>query len=236
MNTNYVICFDIETGSKNPHKTQVTQISALVLEPRKLEIIDGGVFDSEVCPIFDEAKATELGVDPVEQEALNVTHKTQAQLETARNIEAVWKDFVEFVGRYKKSRDKSSWGNPVPAGFGIKNFDTHIINKLCQQYGPYDEKYSSQKIFHPIHSFDLLDDIWRWTYDVKINNTNSISLDSVREWLGMSKEGAHNSLIDVIDCAELIKRFKMRYFDFYSKTKFQGALSGWKRPEIRVVK
>lgn len=75
-------------------------------------------------------------------------------------------------------------------------------------------------------------DIWRWTDSVKINDTNKISLDAVRDWLGMPKEGAHNSLNDVIDCAEILKRFLLKYREFYGQIKFAGALASWKRYEI----
>lgn len=224
----------METGSRNPHKTQLTQISAVVLDPRSLDIVPGGIFNTEVKPIFDDAKAVELNLDPVEQEALDLTHKTRDRLEKAPTVDVVWPDFVNFVTRYKRGGGKSSnWDNPIAAGFNITNFDNVIVNRMCQKYGPFDEKYSSQKIFHPIHSIDLLHDFFRWTDNSKINDNNSLSLDSIRKWLGMPMDGAHDALNDVLDCAEILKRFLMKYRFFFEKTKFAGAMAGWKRPDIK---
>lgn len=235
MNRNFLCVFDFETGSKFANKTQVTQIAALILEPRKLEIVEGGVFNTEVCPIFDDEKATALGLDPVSDEALNITQKTKAQLLTAPSIDVVWKDFVAFISRYKVAGN-SSWSNPIPVGYNITNFDMPIINRLCKQYGPYDNNYGVQNLFHPVNQVDIFFDIWRWTDNVKINDNNSKSLDSVRDWLGMSKDGAHDALNDVIDCAEIIKRFMYKYRDMYKQTKFKDALKGWTRPILKKNK
>ena len=29
---------------------------------------------------------------------------------------------------------------PIPAGFNILGYDMHIVNRLCKEYGPWDEK------------------------------------------------------------------------------------------------
>lgn len=227
-----MICYDFETGGLNPNRCQITQLSAIVLNPRTFEPIDGAVFNAEVNPIWDEEKAVSLGLDPVAQEALDKTHKTKEQLQKCSTIDIVWKEYVEFVKRYKTG--KTNWNNPVPVGFNIINYDSVIINRLCKEYGPYDEKYNTQKIYHPTYQIDIMHDIWRWTDNAKINDSNSKSLDSVRDWLGMSKEGAHDGLNDVLDCCELIRRFMLRYREFYAKTKFAGAMAGWKRPSLKV--
>ena len=76
MNYRDIIVFDFETGSRNPHKTQPTQIAAIALHGRKLTIQPGGVFNSEIRPILDDKKAIEAGFDPVEDEALEITPKS----------------------------------------------------------------------------------------------------------------------------------------------------------------
>ncbi len=95
-------------------------------------------------------------------------------------------------------------------------------------------------MFHPIHNIDLMHDFWRITENIKINSNNSISLDSIRDYLGMSKDGAHDGLVDVKDCAELVIRFLKLYRKFNTgfncvacktpvKVKFEGALADYKR-------
>ena len=61
MNYRDIIVFDFETGSRNPMKTQPTQIAAIALHGRRLTPQPGGVFNSEIRPILDDKKAIELG-------------------------------------------------------------------------------------------------------------------------------------------------------------------------------
>ncbi len=76
MNYRDIIVFDFETGSRDPSKTQPTQIAAMALHGRKLTVQPGGIFNSEIRPILNDDKAIEMGLDPVEDEALEITHKT----------------------------------------------------------------------------------------------------------------------------------------------------------------
>jgi DNA polymerase III epsilon subunit-like protein len=69
------ICFDFETGSRNPHKTQPTQLAAIALDGRTLQM--KGQFNSEIKPIFDDEKAIAAGFDPIQDEALKITKKTR---------------------------------------------------------------------------------------------------------------------------------------------------------------
>jgi hypothetical protein len=240
MNKNTIIVYDFETGGKNPNRCQPTQLAAVAIHPRKLEIIPNSYFNSEIRPIFDDAKCAELGVDPVEDEALIKTNKTRAALEKAPELKQVWKDFTNYIDGYKWGK-KSEWEAPIKAGYNICNYDNKIIDRLCEQFGPWDKTWSSQRLFHPFNNIDLMHDFWRITENKKINNSDSISLDSIRDYLGMSKDGAHDGLIDVKDCAELVIRFLKLYRKFETgfncvacetpvKIKFEKALANWKRP------
>ena len=91
MNYRDIIVFDFETGSRNPHKTQPTQIAAIALHGRKLTIQPNGIFNSEIRPILDDKKAIEAGFDPVEEEALKITGKTREALAKAPLPKTVWK-------------------------------------------------------------------------------------------------------------------------------------------------
>lgn len=242
MNFNYICCLDFETGSKNKNKTQPTQLACVMIDARKLEIVKDSHFNSEIRPILDDAKAIELGLDPVSDEALEKTRKTREQLASAPILSDVWQSFTSYVKKYNK-KDGNTWNAPVRGGFNIKNFDNTIIDRLCKEYGPYDNEYQSQNLFHPLHYFDIIDDLWRVTDNIRISDNNSISFETVREWLGMSTEGAHDALIDVIDCAEIMIRFMKLYRKLHTgipciscssmnKIKFEGSLSKWTRPQI----
>ena len=73
-NRDYIV-FDFETGSRNPHKTQPTQIAALALDGRNLSM--KGSFNSEIRPILDDDKAIAAGLDPIEDGAFKSHWKKQ---------------------------------------------------------------------------------------------------------------------------------------------------------------
>ena len=78
-----IIVFDFETGGANPYTCQPTQIAAVAIHARKLEIQPGGMFNSEIRPIIDDDKAIAAGVGPLEEKALEITRKTRKELAKA---------------------------------------------------------------------------------------------------------------------------------------------------------
>jgi DNA polymerase III epsilon subunit-like protein len=209
------LCFyDLETGSRNPKTTQPIQLAAVIIDARKLEIVDK--FESLICPMSDE-QAIAAGLDTIQDEALNVNKKTREELALAPQLNVVWQQFQDFVARYSKGADK--WKKPIAAGFNIKNFDTHIIERLCREMGPYDKERQSQSIFHPVHSQDLMDDVFRWfENDVDVK---SMSMDAMRDLFGLSKENSHDALQDVLDGAGLLIRFMKLYRNYYPRIRFR---------------
>ena len=93
-----IIMFDFETGGRNPLKCQPTQIAAIALDGRNFKL--KGQFNSEMRPILDDKKAVKAGLDPVEDEALRITHKTREGLAKAPLPKGVWKKFITFVNKY----------------------------------------------------------------------------------------------------------------------------------------
>ena len=200
MATRDFIVFDFETGSRNPHKTQPTQLAALALDGRSLK--PKGTFNSEMRPMSDK-KAIEAGLDPLEDEALRITGKNREDLKKAPTPRSVWKKFVQFVDQYNWKG--TQWFAPIPVGFNILGFDMIIINRLCKAYGPWNEDRSQQKLFHAIHKIDVMDNIFMWTEaDPAVK---SISMDSLRDRMGLSKENAHDALQDVRDTANIMIKF-----------------------------
>lgn len=219
MSNRDICVFDFETGSRNPHKTQPTQLAALILDGRNLKL--KGTFDSEIQPIIDDEKAIAAGFDPLEEEALKITHKTRDELAKAPTLETVWPKFVSFVKKYYVGG--KDFFAPIPAGFNIINFDMPIINRLCKRFGPYDDKRQSQKLFSPIYKMDVMDNVFMWTEgdpDVK-----SISMDSIRERMGISKENSHNALQDVKDTANILIKFLKTHRAVYKNLKIDKAFA-----------
>ena len=195
------IVFDFETGSRNPRKTQPTQIAALALDGRNFKL--KGTFNSESGPVMDDEKAIEMGFDPLEDEALRITGKNREDLAKAPLPKTVWKKFCDFVNQYNWKG--TQFFAPIPAGFNIIGFDMIIVDRLCKAYGPYDKERQQQKLFNKIYKVDMMDNMFMWTEgDPSIK---SISMDSLRDRMGLSKENAHDALQDVKDTANIMIKF-----------------------------
>ena len=217
-----IIVFDFETGGRNPMRCQPTQIAAIALDGRNFRL--KGEFNSLMRPILDDKKAIAAGVDPVEDDALKVTGKTREELAKAPLPKGVWKKFCSFVDKYNWKG--TPFFAPIPAGFNIIGYDMHIVNRLCEQYGPYDDKRQSQKLFHQIYKIDVMDDVWLWTEGDP--NVKSISMDSLRERMGLSSENAHDALQDVKDTANIFIKLQKSRRAVYRNMKFEKAFADGK--------
>lgn len=214
-----IICFDFETGGRNPHRCQPTQIAAIALDGRNFKL--KGTFNSLMRPIINDEEAIAAGFDPLEDEALKVTRQTREKLAEAPLPKAVWTKFAAFVAKYNWKG--TSFYAPIPCGFNIIGYDMHIVNRLCKEYGPWDENRQQQKLFHQIYKIDVMDDMWLWTEgdpDIK-----SISMDSLRERMGLSSENAHDALQDVKDTANIFIKLQKSRRAVYRNMKFEKAFA-----------
>ncbi len=215
MNSNTIIVYDLETGSKNPYKTQPIQIAAIAIDGRKLEVLENSTFESLIRP-HEKAQASFL--DEIEDEALKVNKKDRNEIAKAPTLDVVWSSFTAYCRRFNSTKNR--WKAPIRAGFNNLGFDDIILNRVAggnfvydpkkqekgvYGFGPWDDNWRSCDLFHPIHSIDLMKIAWYWLEGV--DGIEKFSLDSLREYFGMSTEGTHDALVDVKDTAELIIRF-----------------------------
>ncbi len=214
-----IIVFDFETGGRNPLKCQPTQLAAIALDGRNFKL--KGEFNSLMRPILDDEKAIAAGVDPVEDEALKVTRKTRAELAKAPLPKGVWKKFCTFVNKYNWK--STPFFAPIPCGFNILGYDMKIIDRLCKEYGPWDDKRQCQKLFHQIYKIDVMDDVWLWTEGDP--NVKSISMDSLRDRMGLSADNAHDALQDVRDTANIFIKLQKSRRAVYRNMKFEKAFA-----------
>ena len=214
-----IIVFDFETGGRNPLRCQPTQIAAIALDGRNFRL--KGEFNSMMRPILDDDKALKAGVDPIEEGALKVTGQTRSQLAKAPLPKGVWKKFVTFVNKYNWKG--TQWFAPIPVGFNILGFDMVIINRLCKEYGPYNEDRNQQKLFHAIWKIDVMDNVFAWTEGDP--SVKSISMDSLRERMGLSKDNAHDALQDVKDTANIMIKFMKTHRAVYQNLKIDKAFA-----------
>ena len=220
-----IICFDYETGGANPLTAQPTQIAAIAIHGRKLTLQQGGVFNSEIRPIIDDEKAIEAGVAPLEEKALEITRKNRKDLAKAPPPKIVWGKFAEFVNQYNWKN--TSFTAPIAAGFNIIGYDMPIVNRMCKEFGPYDEKKQQQKLFNPIFKIDLMDHIYCWfenNQDVK-----SYNMDYLREYFGLPKDNAHDALQDVKDTANILIKFLKLQRNLLKKVRFEKSFADGER-------
>jgi len=226
MNYRDFCVFDFETTSANPDRTQPVQIAAVMVHGRKLEVKAGSEFESLIRPVFDEEECVKLGIDPLEDGAVAVHGKTKAILESAPPIDAVWKNFTEYVNQYNYKG--SNFTAPIAVGYNIRNFDLPIVQRLCCQepynLGPVNKK-GKPDIFNSIHIIDMLD----FMFSVFENNkeVNSLSADNlIRGYMGYKDTGqAHDALSDVIMIAELFCKIQKMIRYTASRKNFKKAFA-----------
>ena len=217
-NRDFVV-FDFETGSRNPHRTQPTQIAALAIDGRNLSV--KGQFNSEIKPIFEDELAIAAGFDPLEDEALKITGKTREGLANAPSLKSVWSKFTKFVDQYNWKGD--SFYAPIPVGFNIIGFDLIIVNRLCKEFGPWDKDKEHQKLFSKVYKVDIMDNVFLWTEADP--NIKSISMDSLRDRMGLSKINAHDALQDVKDEANIFIKLLKTHRSVYQNITFEKAFA-----------
>lgn len=252
MNYNDIIFLDFETTGIDPNKCQPIQLAAVCIDGRKLEIRENSLFSSYICPIFDSQKCLEYGLSEMNDEITKKTGIDVETLKAAPTVDVVWKNqFLPYMLQWNPSKNK--WKAPIKAGYNVIRYDDVIIKRLCgghnrfaknqikmlqetkqldltkkranipepYGFGNWDEDRNEDTLFAPRDIIDLMHIVWAWTENN--DELKSLSFDSVREWLGISKEGAHNAVKDVMDGANVLIRFLKLTRMFAQKTKFKGA-------------
>lgn len=211
MNFQDFIVYDLETGSRNPHTTQPLQIAAIVIDGRRLVPKENAVFKSLIRPVIDKEELEKTRLAEVEEEALSVNHLTLDMLKDAPLIKNVLTSFADFVKLYNYKGDV--WSAPIRCGFNNNGFDDIILDRELRKIGYWDDERGKNSVFHPVHNIDTLKLVFPWFENTKMES-NSLSLDALRDYFGMSKEGGHDALVDVYDTAEIMIRFMKMYRHF----------------------
>jgi DNA polymerase III epsilon subunit-like protein len=210
MNNCNIICFDFETGGLDTTKCSPIQVAAIVINPRTLEPIPNATFNSMMCP------QTQEEFDDIEDGALFVNKKTREQIKAAPLENLVWQNFTEFVLRYKNAA-----GFPIPAGQNILGFDLPISDRLCKKYGPWDKRRNQQALWNNRDAIDLLKYTFAWFENS--NELDNFRMDTLRQYFGLSLEGAHDAYQDVKDTWALISRFLKLHRNLAKRITFKGA-------------
>lgn len=223
MNYNKICVFDFETDGSDPSICSPVQIAAIIIDPLNLEIVDGSEFNVNFKPeVLENTKDYKYETDILDfhskvkgctkDEILQSWYRYPQQSQS-------WKMFVDYLDKYHtRSSKKSQFSAPIAAGYNIHRFDLHIIERLSKKYGNLN-KENKTDLFYPRDVIDCINLIFYWFEHS--NDLKSYALDSVRDYFGISKDGAHDALKDVKDTAELIVRFLKLHRKLGTKIKFK---------------
>jgi DNA polymerase III epsilon subunit-like protein len=131
--------------------------------------------------------------------------------------EQVWEGFARFVRQFNLGGKNDGFCSPIPAGFNINNYDRVIVDRLCEEHKIL-RKDGRQAIFNGRLSFDVMQMASEWFWWSK--EPKSISLDNLRLFFGISKEGGHDALKDVKDTGDILIKFLGLTEDMGKRVKF----------------
>jgi len=221
------ICvFDLETDGSNPDKCSPVQIAAVMVDPLSLDIVPNSEFNINLKPeaIEDNPEYAYADSDVLDfhakvrgsskQEILNEWKGYQKQ-------DLGWKLFVSYLEMYHiRSDKKSCFTAPIAGGFNINRFDLRIIDRLSVKYNNLNKEGRSS-LFYPRDVIDVMNMLFYWFEGN--NELKNYTLDNLRDYLGLSKEGAHDALKDVKDTAQILVRFLKLHRNLSKKVKFKGS-------------
>ncbi len=139
----------------------------------------------------------------IEDGALAVNKKTREQIEAAPDIEVVWGRFAAFCKQYNLGGKSTTYAAPIPCGHNVIGFDNVIANRMCEAYG-FVDKNGKPTLFNNIYVYDTLQLCNYWLGWQK--DPAKLNLNALREYFGISTEGSHDALKDVLDTAGILQR------------------------------
>ena len=223
------ICvFDMETDGCNPDVCSPVQIAAVIIDPLRLEIIPNSEFNVTIKPdkLEEDNSYTYADSDILEFHSKVRGCSKEDVLTTWKDYtpqNQSWKLFLSYLEKYHiRSDKKSCFTAPIAAGYNINRFDLRIVDRLSKKYNNLNKEGRSS-LFYPRDVVDVMNVIFYWFESN--NELKNYTLDNLRDYLGLSKEGAHDALKDVKDTAEILIRFLKLHRNFGKKVKFKGSFT-----------
>lgn len=209
INYNKICVFDFETDGANPEVCSPVQLAAVMIDPVQLSVIDGSEFNINFKPEVIEANPDHV----YEGDILDFHAKVRgtdrdsilAEWKKYPSQKNSWSLFVDYLNKYhSRGSKKSQFSAPIAAGYNIHRFDLPIIERLSKKYDNINKENKSN-LFYMRDTVDIMNVVFLWFENN--GDLKSYSLDTLRDYLGISKDGAHDALKDVKDCAEILIRF-----------------------------
>lgn len=227
-NKHYIMVIDFETDSTDPYSCNPIQLGAIVIDPIKLEIIPDSEFNAIIKPEnIGREDYVERHKDTLEWHSKIRNETVESilrRLQNAPTQKIVWETFVNYISQYHTRHDnQNQFSAPIMAGYNIFDFDLIIMDRLCQKYKNVDNK-GKPKLFYRRDTIDIMKLMFLW-FEGLTDGPESYTMDNIRTYFGISKEGAHDAMKDVRDEASILLRFLRLHRGFAKKVKFKGALS-----------
>lgn len=226
MLTKKICVFDFETDGSDPEVCSPVQLSAVMVDPIKLQIIDGSKFNVFCKPeVLEQNPEYEYTTDIMEFHARVRSCSKEDIYEQWKKYPSqnvAWNSFIAYLDKYHcgARKKKSMFTAPIAAGYNIHKFDLKIINRLSKKYKTVDAKEGTPCLFYPRDVLDIMNLVFYWFENMELK---SYSLDTIRDYLGISKDGAHDALKDVEDCAEILIRFLRLHRKLSKKIQFKDS-------------
>lgn len=200
--TRNFIIYDFETDGVDPNKCNGTELAAVAVDGRNLNILDDSEFNIVIRPddiknrdeYYREHKST------IDWHCKNRKCKTDELLDkwdAGIPEQIAWKQFHDYVNRYNWAG--KAFTAPIRGGINVRNFDDIIYHRL-------NEKHKMSACFWKRDVVDLLD-ISFWFFENSENGPQDYKMDTLREFFGMGNANAHEALFDVKTEAALIIRY-----------------------------
>jgi DNA polymerase III epsilon subunit-like protein len=221
--------FDFETDGSDPEKCSPVQIAAIIIDPIKLEIVKNSEFNCNIKPELLEESAdynySDSDVLDFHAKVKGISKdKVLAEWHEYQKQEVGWKMFVSYLDMYhSRSERKSCFSAPIACGYNINRFDLKIVDRLSKKYSNVNKEGNSS-LFYPRDVVDLMQVMFLWFENN--GDLKNYTLDTVREYFGIDKTGAHDALKDVLDTAEILLRFLKLHRNLSRKIKFKNAFVG----------
>jgi DNA polymerase III epsilon subunit-like protein len=229
-NLQKICVFDLETDGVNPDLCSPVQIAAVMVDPLKLEIVKDSEFNITVKPsALEEKPEYSYSDSDVLDFHAKVKGSTKDQIleswKAYQKQEHGWNMFISYLEMYhiRSSGKKSCFTAPIAAGYNINRFDLRIIERLSQKYNNLNKEGRSS-LFYPRDVIDIMNLVFYWFEGN--SELKNYTLDNLRDYLGIDKEGAHDALKDVQDTANILIRFLKLHRSLSNKIKFKSSFIG----------
>lgn len=216
----------METDGKNPSVCSPVQLAAIMVDPIKLEIIDGSEFNINLRPekLVDDTNNPYTDSDILQWHARirnTSPENILSEWRTYPSQEKSWQTFVNYLEKYHlRGSKKSMFSAPLASGYNIFRFDLKIIERLSSKYGNINNENTSN-IFFPRDTVDVMNLIFYWFEGSK--EIKNLTMDTLREYFGISNKNAHDALKDVKDTAEILIRFLKLHRKLFAKIQFRDS-------------